>query len=143
MLKTSIFVWSRRDQKQQIFMKKEDSSILHSNLHYPSLTTLQHPSITSLFSNLQSLHNLEPFNHSTFQHPSIIPLSSTLQSLTFPAPFNHSPLQHPSTHLGLYELTLRRQPCHYQHCTSFHSQVICKKPNMICFCLPFETRVVN
>ena len=23
-----------------------------------------------------------------------------------------------------------RQPCQYQHCTSFHSQVIGKKPNM-------------
>ena len=71
-----------------------------------------------------------PFNHSPHQHPSITHLTSTLQSLTSPAPFNHSPLQHPSTHLGLYELTLRRQPCQYQHCTSFDSQVICKKPNM-------------
>ena len=47
------------------------------------------------------------------------------------------------TYSGLYVLTLWRQRRQYKHCTSFHSQVICKQSNMICFCLPFETRVVN
>ena len=42
--------------------------------------------------------------------------------------------------IDIVQTTMSRQ---YQNCTSFHSQVICKKTNMICFCLPFETRVVN
>ena len=31
-------------------------------------------------------------------------------------------------------MPLCRQPCQYKHCTSFHSRVICKKPNMFSVC---------
>ena len=34
------------------------------------------------------------------------------------------------TYSGLEVLTLCREPCQYQHCTSFPSQVICTKKNM-------------
>ena len=40
-------------------------------------------------------------------------------------------------------LTLCRQQCQYQDCTSFHSQVICKKTNMSWVCLQSETCIVR